>query len=253
MTETVNNLEPELNLMQKLAEIMNDIERIPKRGHNDFHNYDYALEADIKDVVRTELAKRKIMMFSNERSRTMMPVTTRKGATEQIVTLEVEYTLIDSASGETIKFTGYGDGQDAGDKAVYKAKTGALKYALTSLFLIPTGDDPEKEGQSLQPKYIKEDQVQYLRDMAQKTANIGGGTASQIVGALKNTLKVAVDFDKFDQQTFEAAVLILVDWQKEYEKQLQIRQNQQAQAQNQQLPPQNQQQQNNRMQWGAVQ
>lgn len=240
MTETVSDPKPELNLMQKLAEIMNDIERIPKRGHNDFHNYDYALEADIKDVVRTELAKRKIMMFSNELSRTTLPVTTKKGATEQIVTLEVEYTLIDSESGETIKFVGYGDGQDAGDKAVYKAKTGALKYALTSLFLIPTGDDPEKEGQPLQPKYIKEDQVQYLRDFVMKTANIAGGPASEIVGALKQQLRVTVDFEKFDEQTFEAAVLILSDWQRKYEEQNQARQSQQSQ--------QNQ----NRMQWGAV-
>lgn len=254
MTETTEmpNIEQK-NLMHKLVEIMDAIERIPKRGHNDFHNYDYALESDIKDVVRKEMSSRNIIMLSHELSRTATPVTTKKGGQEQIITLEVEYSLFDADTGESTKFVGYGDGQDAGDKAVYKAKTGALKYALTSLFLIPTGDDPETEGQSLQPKYIKEDQVQYLRDMAQKTANIGGGTASQIVGALKNTLKVAVDFDKFDQQTFEAAVLILVDWQKEYEKQLQIRQNQQAQAQNQQLPPQNQQPQNNRMQWGAVQ
>lgn len=240
MTEVVSDPKSELNLMQKLAEIMNDIERIPKRGHNDFHNYDYALEADIKDVVRTELAKRKIMMFTNELSRTMMLVTTKKGATEQIVTLEVEYTLMDSENGESIKFVGYGDGQDAGDKAVYKAKTGALKYALTSLFLIPTGDDPEKEGQPLQPKYIKEDQVQYLRDFVSKTANIAGGPASEIVGALKQQLRVTVDFEKFDQQTFEAAVLILSDWQRKYEEQNQARQNQQPQ------------QTQNRMQWGTV-
>ncbi len=255
MTETAEVLKTEQkNLMQKLAEIMAVIERIPKRGHNSFHDYDYALESDIKDVVRKELSSRNIMMLSHELSRTATPVTTKKGSQEQIITLEIEYTLIDADSGQTTKFVGYGDGQDAGDKAVYKAKTGALKYALTSLFLIPTGDDPETDGQSLQPKYIKEDQVQYLRDMAQKTANIGGGTASQIVGALKNTLKVAVDFDKFDQQTFEAAVLILADWQKEYEKQLQARQNQQAQSQNPQLPPEIQQgqSQNNRMQWGAV-
>lgn len=238
MTETTEEIKVEQkNLMHKLVEIMNTIERIPKRGHNDFHHYDYALESDIKDVVRKELAARNIILLSHELSRTATPVVTKKGGQEQIITLEIEYTLIDADSGESTKFVGYGDGQDAGDKAVYKAKTGALKYALTSLFLIPTGDDPENEGQSLQPKYIKEDQVQYLRDMAEKTANIGGGTPSEIVGALKTTLKVAADFNKFDQQTFEAAVLILAEWQKAYEKQ------------NQSKP---QQPQNNSMQWGAI-
>jgi hypothetical protein len=29
---------------------------------------------------------------------------------------------------------------------VYKSSTGALKYALLTTFLIPTGDDPENDG-----------------------------------------------------------------------------------------------------------
>lgn len=33
-----------------------------------------------------------------------------------------------------------------GDKGIYKAYTGGLKYALLSLFLIPTTDDPERDG-----------------------------------------------------------------------------------------------------------
>ncbi|WP_368251202.1 ERF family protein [Enterococcus sp. 2201sp1_2201st1_B8_2201SCRN_220225] len=241
MTETAETPVEQKNLMQKLSEIMAVIERIPKRGHNNFHDYDYALESDIKDVVRKELSSRNIMMISHELSRTATPVTTKKGSQEQIITLEIEYTLIDADSGETTKFVGYGDGQDAGDKAVYKAKTGALKYALTSLFLIPTGDDPETDGQSLQPKYIPEDKVQYLRDRVEETANIGRVSASSLVGYLKNTLKVSVDFTKFDQETFDAAVMILAECRKEYERQNQIRQNQQTQPQN------------NRMQWGSVQ
>lgn len=40
----------------------------------------------------------------------------------------------------------YGEGRDRGDKAPYKALTGALKYALIQTFLIATGDDPEHEG-----------------------------------------------------------------------------------------------------------
>jgi len=38
-----------------------------------------------------------------------------------------------------------GEGLDAGDKAPYKAMTGALKYALLQSFLLATGDDPEEE------------------------------------------------------------------------------------------------------------
>ena len=35
---------------------------------------------------------------------------------------------------------------DNGDKATFKALTGALKYALVQLCLIPTGDDVEKDS-----------------------------------------------------------------------------------------------------------
>ncbi len=48
-------------------------------------------------------------------------------------------------SGEEIVAKVAGQGLDAGDKAPYKAMTGALKYALLQSFLLATGDDPEDE------------------------------------------------------------------------------------------------------------
>ena len=39
-----------------------------------------------------------------------------------------------------------GEGLDRGDKAGYKAYTGAVKYFLANTFLVPTGDDPETES-----------------------------------------------------------------------------------------------------------
>ena len=51
------------SLIVKLAEVMAAVERIPKRGHNDFHHYDYATEADIAATVRAELASRHIMLI----------------------------------------------------------------------------------------------------------------------------------------------------------------------------------------------
>jgi hypothetical protein len=48
-------------------------------------------------------------------------------------------------SGEEIVAKVAGQGLDVGDKAPYKAMTGALKYALLQSFLLATGDDPEDE------------------------------------------------------------------------------------------------------------
>ena len=39
-----------------------------------------------------------------------------------------------------------GEGIDKGDKAGYKAYTGAVKYYLANTFLVATGDDPEKDS-----------------------------------------------------------------------------------------------------------
>ncbi|WP_413538882.1 hypothetical protein [Enterococcus malodoratus] len=116
----------ESNLMHKLVEITLAVERIPKNGHNNHQNYDYALESNIKDVVRKEIASRNLMMIPNELSRTTTQIPTKNGS-QQLVTLQIEFTVNDADSGEAIKMVGYGDGQDFGDKAVYKAKTGALK------------------------------------------------------------------------------------------------------------------------------
>jgi hypothetical protein len=53
---------------------------------------------------------------------------------------------VDGESGESLIVEAVGAGTDQpGDKAFYKAQTGAKKYALTQAFLIATGDDPEDE------------------------------------------------------------------------------------------------------------
>jgi hypothetical protein len=54
-----------------------------------------------------------------------------------------EESHVDTAEEITVKVAG--EGLDAGDKAPYKAMTGALKYALLQSFLLATGDDPEEE------------------------------------------------------------------------------------------------------------
>ncbi len=55
------------------------------------------------------------------------------------------YTFTDVDTGEAITAKVAGQGLDSGDKAPYKAMTGALKYALLQSFLLATGDDPEEE------------------------------------------------------------------------------------------------------------
>ena len=59
----------------------------------------------------------------------------------------VDVTFTDAESGESVTVQSFGCGQDTGEKAIYKAMTGALKYALRMNFLIPDESDPENDAE----------------------------------------------------------------------------------------------------------
>lgn len=140
------------SLIKKLAQVMTQVKYIEKRGFNNFNKYKYATEADVNEKVREYLAEQNVMLIPNMKSHTVREHQNRKGNTEYIVTAEVEFTFYDGDTGESLSFTIYGEGQDAGDKATYKAITGAQKYALMKSFMIPTGDDPEQDEKPQQEK-----------------------------------------------------------------------------------------------------
>lgn len=133
-------------LVSKLAAVMAAVERVPKRGRNEFHKYDYATEADIVSVVRTELANRHVMLIPQVDNHERHDITTKKNERgDPITILHMRFTFMDGESGESITLPWIGCGQDGGDKGVYKAMTGGVKYALMKMFLMPTGDDPEND------------------------------------------------------------------------------------------------------------
>lgn len=128
------------SLVQKLVNIMGKVDRIPKRGRNDYHKYDYVTEADIAEHVRKFMVEEGVLMF--------MDVLEATQVRDDIVRLRVRYTFVDADSSDQLTFIMYSDGQDKNDKGVYKAMTGGEKYALMKTLLIPTGDDPERDDES---------------------------------------------------------------------------------------------------------
>lgn len=145
MDEATKSATPNRSLVRKLAEVMGEVGYIPKSGRNEFHKYNYATEADIVAAVREKMAKRLLMIFPDVEKSEFRTVEKKSGGKDFICTLTVNFTVEDGESGETRSFRVVGEGQDVGDKASYKALTGAEKYAILKLFLIPTGDDPEKD------------------------------------------------------------------------------------------------------------
>ena len=123
-------------LREKMFAIMSAIDAIPKDGYNDFHKYAYATERAIKEAVRTQLLEQRVL-FQFEVTDVM--------TTDELTNIRGVAVFICVDSGEELRIPFAGQGADKGDKGIYKAITGAIKYALTSTFLIPTGDDAEAD------------------------------------------------------------------------------------------------------------
>lgn len=130
-------IETKTALYKKLQQILPEIGHVQKKGYNAFHKYSYAQEADILDHVRPLFEKQGLILGIN------CSEYHRNG---ELTTVKLAIKIIDADSGEEMVSDFYGEGQDKGDKGIYKAYTGAMKYFLMKTFLIPTGDDPEKEG-----------------------------------------------------------------------------------------------------------
>ena len=132
-------------IAKKLVNVMIECGHIAKNGLNSYHQYKYATAEDELLKVNTALTKNKIASVVIPEIASMVDVTNLKGNTEHLVTVNVQIKLIDSESGECVDLFGIGSGQDAGDKAVMKAQTAAIKYAYMMSLCIATGDDPEAD------------------------------------------------------------------------------------------------------------
>jgi len=129
------------SLAAKLVAIMDEVGPIEKTGWNSFHRYKYLKEEDIINAVRPLLTKHGVAIIPNVLEEHVSDRTTAKGATELLCRLKVEFTFVDIESQQQISVVTSGHGADAGDKAAYKAMTGALKYALRQVFMISEGGE----------------------------------------------------------------------------------------------------------------
>lgn len=134
-----------IGIAQKLVFIMDECSHVTKDGFNDFHKYSYASASGVLEAINAALVKHKVASVVTPAILNSFDVTNAKGNVEHQVTVGCNILLIDSESGESIDLYGIGTGQDAGDKAVMKAETAAIKYAYLLSMAISTGDDPEAD------------------------------------------------------------------------------------------------------------
>ncbi len=132
------------NILLKLHVIMSEIKNIEKDKKNLMQKYEYTSEYAIKRTIQPPLKKHKVVFFPTKTESSVVgQVTTSRGGKLFITKTSLTFTFYDVDSGESLSGVVEGTGSDSNDKGIYKALTGAIKYALTSTFLIPTGEDAE--------------------------------------------------------------------------------------------------------------
>lgn len=130
---------------------------------NTFDRYSYFSEAGYKKLF-TELFSDNGLELTPT-TREITPYTVEgKQPNGRLVRVSFRLSDIDTGFFEDIEIVG--DGIDKGDKGIYKAYTGALKYFLADTFMVATGDDPEEESPEgkAQPREIKPLQNEEVRN-----------------------------------------------------------------------------------------
>ena len=130
-----------------------------KGGKNNFDKYTYFSEAQYKEIFTQFFSDNGLELTTTEISNSDYPGS-EKMPFGRKATLCFRLTDIETGFFEESLITG--DAIDKGDKGLYKAYTGALKYYLANTFMVATGDDPEKDSNDTKP--LKKDADYYVCD-----------------------------------------------------------------------------------------
>lgn len=139
------NLTPSVAILQKLRSVHDEVQFAQKRGQH-AQGYSFVQALDIVRDLRAALLAQNIIVIPATVPGSLRHHT-ETGGKQFVTTIDLVYRFTDTETGEFVDVPWTGAGADiGGDKGLYKAYTGGLKYALLSLFLLPTTDDPEHDG-----------------------------------------------------------------------------------------------------------
>lgn len=117
-----------------------------KAKRNQAQNYNYAGIEEFVEAARPVLSENGLALtFSVINVVPLDPRTTARGGQMFAMLVNMDATL-HHVSGQSLRFSGAGEGVDSGDKATFKAITGARKYLIAQILNLATTDDPEADG-----------------------------------------------------------------------------------------------------------
>ena len=125
---------------------------LQKKGKNDFDHYRYFSESQYKELFTTLFAEEGLELTASVENVQMYEGSPKQGF-GRIASVRYTLTDVDTGFSETVLVPG--DGMDKGDKGLYKAYTGSLKYYLANNYMVATGDDPEVPDKTVEKKITK--------------------------------------------------------------------------------------------------
>jgi hypothetical protein len=133
-------------LAERVAQASLAVATVAKDGRNKEQGYNYAKAEDVVAAARAALLAAGLVAEFECLGTEERPIKSRSGTDGLMVKATIVLTITDIETGAWWRRSAVGYGSDyPGDKAVYKAMTGARKYALIHLLGIALGDDPEEE------------------------------------------------------------------------------------------------------------
>ena len=130
-------------LYSKMSKVLAAVQRVPKNGVNSHFGYRFVREGDLTEAIRQHLAEHNLCVFFGASE--VLESRETEGKAGPVTTIKMTATFACGDGGTSFTTSWLGSGQDAGDKGIYKALTGGVKYLLMKNFLVSTGDDPEQE------------------------------------------------------------------------------------------------------------
>lgn len=169
---------------------------IKMTGRNNDQNYSFASDEDIMKVVRPAMSEAGLVAIPLTHTVTRTERQTARGGTMQVVDVVTEY-LVAHTSGQSIVVQAVGCGQDTGDKAIYKAITGSLKYLYRAMFALPIGLDAEvatPEDRQGKPRETKDQKAARQAEHHPSWEKDQAGFMKTLVGDMKIAYDDFVEF-----------------------------------------------------------
>lgn len=157
------SLTPQINTA--LIAVNKEVEAIKKGRKNKEQGYSFRGIDDAYNELHDLFAKHGIIVLPKYIDSYREERKTKSGGTLIYSIATYEFTFM-AEDGSREMITLQGEGMDTGDKSLNKAFSAALKYALFSMFLIPTDEmkDSETESHEVLPKQVAKKEPAIMPD-----------------------------------------------------------------------------------------